>query len=185
MCGVFQSPLRACSTLQYLLHSSWWCICCATASPQAFPMSDCWTPSSCCCAALLILLCPAICRPGLVRDIVQCCRLARAPAAVDAALQCVIQMTASAALQVSLLFQAPALVVLLDTPASPTLLQAAAVGMSISSSRHSTTSAQSVQPVSVTFYCYICHSYVFLTLMCLLSAAARARASAGPQMNIC
>ncbi len=64
---------------------------------------------------------PAMCRPGLVRDIVQCCRLARAPAAVDAALQCVIQMTASAALQVSILLKPPALSILLDRPAPQAL----------------------------------------------------------------
>ena len=33
-------------------------------------------------------------------DVVGCCSLERAPAAVDAALQCIIQMTASPALQV-------------------------------------------------------------------------------------
>ena len=40
------------------------------------------------------------CRQGLVGDIVQSCGLERATGAVDAALQCVIQMAASPALQV-------------------------------------------------------------------------------------
>ena len=41
------------------------------------------------------------CRPGLVGDIVRCCSLERAAAGVDAALQCIVQMCASAELQVS------------------------------------------------------------------------------------
>lgn len=40
------------------------------------------------------------CRPGLVADIVQSCSLERAAAAVDAALQCIIQMAASPDMQV-------------------------------------------------------------------------------------
>lgn len=39
------------------------------------------------------------CRKGLVADIVQSCGLERATGAVDAGLQCVIQMAASPALQ--------------------------------------------------------------------------------------
>ena len=39
-----------------------------------------------------------------MKDIVGCCSLERAPAAVDAALQCIIQMTAAPALQVVKLF---------------------------------------------------------------------------------
>ena len=39
-------------------------------------------------------------RPECVRDVVGCCSLERAPAAVDAALQCIIQMAAAPALQV-------------------------------------------------------------------------------------
>ena len=35
-----------------------------------------------------------------MKDMVGCCSLERAPAAVDAALQCIIQMTAAPALQV-------------------------------------------------------------------------------------
>ena len=41
------------------------------------------------------------CSPGLVGDIVRCCSLERAAAGVDAALQCIVQMCASAELQVS------------------------------------------------------------------------------------
>ena len=108
---------RACSIL---LHDAWWCICHAIAFPQAFILRR-WKRLSCYFAALPILLIPAICRPGLVRDIVQCCRLARAPAAVDAALQCVIQMTASAALQVTHLLRPLACIVLLDKPAPQAL----------------------------------------------------------------
>ena len=40
------------------------------------------------------------CRQGIVSDIVRCCSLERAPAAVDAALQCIIEMAALPALQV-------------------------------------------------------------------------------------
>lgn len=36
-----------------------------------------------------------------MKDIVGCCSLERAPAAVDAALQCIIQMAAAPALQVT------------------------------------------------------------------------------------
>ena len=36
-----------------------------------------------------------------MKDMVGCCSLERAPAAVDAALQCIIQMTAAPALQVA------------------------------------------------------------------------------------
>jgi len=39
-------------------------------------------------------------RPECVRDVVGCCSLERAPAAVDAALQCIIQMAPAPALQV-------------------------------------------------------------------------------------
>ncbi|KAL0042756.1 hypothetical protein WJX79_009797 [Trebouxia sp. C0005] len=42
-------------------------------------------------------------RPECVRDVVGCCSLERAPAAVDAALQCIIQMTTAPALQELLL----------------------------------------------------------------------------------
>ena len=42
-----------------------------------------------------------LCRPGLVGDIVRCCSLTRAAAAVDAALQAIVQMGALADLQVS------------------------------------------------------------------------------------
>lgn len=41
-------------------------------------------------------------RRGCVKDIVGCCSLERAPAAVDAALHCIIQMAAAPALQVTL-----------------------------------------------------------------------------------
>ena len=44
-----------------------------------------------------------ICRPDLVVDIFQCCNLERAMAAVDAALQCIIQMCACPELQVCIL----------------------------------------------------------------------------------
>ena len=41
-----------------------------------------------------------LCRADLVSDIIKCCFLERAAAAVDAALQCIIQMSASSELQV-------------------------------------------------------------------------------------
>ena len=44
-------------------------------------------------------------RPDLIGDMVRCCFLERAAAAVDAALQCIIQMSASSDLQVSCLLQ--------------------------------------------------------------------------------
>lgn len=40
------------------------------------------------------------CREDIVRDVVRCCALERAPAAVDAALQCIMGMAALPALQV-------------------------------------------------------------------------------------
>lgn len=42
-----------------------------------------------------------VCREILVGDIVRCCSLTRAAAAVDAALQCVIQMCCAPDLQVT------------------------------------------------------------------------------------
>ena len=46
-------------------------------------------------------VCAVVSRRGCVKDMVGCCSLERAPAAVDAALQCVIQMAAAPALQVA------------------------------------------------------------------------------------
>ena len=50
--------------------------------------------------SMLIYQVLVACRQSLVADIVQSCGLTRATGAVDAALQCIIQMAASAALQV-------------------------------------------------------------------------------------
>lgn len=52
------------------------------------------------CSADNLLWAWCFARRECVSDVVECCSLARAPAAVDAALQCVIQMAASSALQV-------------------------------------------------------------------------------------
>ncbi len=47
-----------------------------------------------------------LCREVLVGDVVRACRLERAAAAVDAALQCIFQLAADAALQVRSLLAA-------------------------------------------------------------------------------
>ena len=60
------------------------------------------------CCKIKALVCVSWCRRDLVSDVVGCCSLDRAPAAVDAALQCIIQMAAAPALQVAYLCFNPA-----------------------------------------------------------------------------